>query len=74
MIEADRLQADGSREVLAIASRKFSDNTKRMKVLFLILNDHIIGGQVLRVPVSRLAWRRIFVRPYLFNLTGGSVC
>ena len=47
MIEADQLQADGSREVLAIASGKFSDNPERMKVLFLILNDHIIGGQVL---------------------------
>ena len=31
MIEADHLQPDGSHEVLAVASGKFSDNTKRMK-------------------------------------------
>lgn len=47
MIEADRPQADGSHEVLAVASGKFSDNTKRMKVLFLMIGDQIIGGQVL---------------------------
>ncbi|MBI4002960.1 MAG: hypothetical protein HY348_14415 [Nitrospira defluvii] len=47
MIEADQPQADGSHEVLAVASGKFSDNTKRMKVLFLIVDDQIIGGQVL---------------------------
>ena len=46
-IEADQPQADGSHEVLAIASGKFSDNTKRIKVLFLIAGDQIIGGQVL---------------------------
>lgn len=46
-IEADRRQADGSHEVLAVASGKFSDNTKRMKVLFLIVGDQVIGGQVL---------------------------
>lgn len=47
MIEADQPQADGSHEVLAVASGKFSDNIKRMKVLFLIVGDRIIGGQVL---------------------------
>ena len=47
MIEADQPQADGSHEVLAVASGKFSDNTKRMKVLFLMIGDQIIGGQVL---------------------------
>lgn len=46
-IEADQPQPDGSHEVLAVASGKFSDNTKRMKVLFLIVNGLIVGGQVL---------------------------
>ncbi len=46
-IEADQPQADGSHEVLATASGKFSNQTKRMKVLFLIVNGHIVGGQVL---------------------------
>ncbi len=46
-IEADQPQPDGSHEVLATASGKFSNNTKRMKVLFLIVNGHIVGGQVL---------------------------
>ena len=46
-IEADQPQPDGSHEVLAVASGKFSDNTKRMKVLFLIVDGHIVGGQVL---------------------------
>lgn len=47
VIEADQAQADGSHEVLAVASGKFSDNTKRLKVLFLIVDNHIVGGQVL---------------------------
>jgi len=46
-IEADQPQPDGSHEVLATASGKFSDNTKRMKVLFLIMDGLIVGGQVL---------------------------
>ena len=46
-IEADQPQPDGSHEVLAVASGKFSDNTKRMKVLFLIVDGLIVGGQVL---------------------------
>ncbi len=46
-IEADHPQSDGSREVLAVASGKFLDNTKRLKVLFLIVGEQIIGGQVL---------------------------
>lgn len=47
LIVADQPQPDGSHEVLAVASGKFSENTKRMKVLFLIVDGHIIGGQVL---------------------------
>lgn len=47
IVEEDHPQADGSHEVVAVASGKFSDNMKRMKVLFLIVDDHIIGGQVL---------------------------
>ena len=46
-IEADQPQPDGSHEVLATASGKFSDNTTRMKVLFLIMNGFIVGGQIL---------------------------
>lgn len=46
-IEADQPQPDGSHEVLAVASGKFSDHTKHMKVLFLIVDGHIVGGQVL---------------------------
>lgn len=46
-IEADQPQSDGSREVLAVASGKFLDKIKRMKVLFLIVGQQIIGGQVL---------------------------
>jgi hypothetical protein len=32
---------------LAIASGKFLNNTKRLKVLCLIVDNRIIGGQVL---------------------------
>ena len=46
-IEADHAQPDGSHEVLAIASGKFADSTKRMKVLFLIVDSLIVGAQVL---------------------------
>jgi hypothetical protein len=47
IIEDDQTQADGSREVTAVASGKFLDNTKRVKVLFLIIGEQVIGGQVL---------------------------
>jgi len=47
MIESDEPQGDGSREVVAVASGKFLENTKRMKVLFLIAGEQVIGGQVL---------------------------
>jgi hypothetical protein len=46
-IEEDRSQADGSREVTAVASGRFLENTKRLKVLFLLVGNHVIGGQVL---------------------------
>ena len=46
-IENDRPQSDGSREVTVVATGKFLQNTKRMKVLFLIVGDQVIGGQVL---------------------------
>ncbi len=46
-IEEDQTQADGSREVIAVASGKFLDNTARLKVLFLIVNEQVIGGQIL---------------------------
>ena len=47
VIEADRPQADGSREVTAVASGKFSDHVQRIKVLFLIVGEQVLGGQVL---------------------------
>ena len=46
-IEEDRSQADGSREVTASASGRFLENTKRLKILFLLVGNHVIGGQVL---------------------------
>lgn len=46
-IEEDRPQADGSREVTAVASGRFLENTKRVKILFLLVGNHVIGGQVL---------------------------
>ena len=46
-IEGDRLQADGSREVTAVASGRFLENTKRLKILFLLVGNDVIGGQVL---------------------------
>ena len=46
-IEDDQPQADGSREVTAVASGRFLQISKRMKVLFLIVDNQVIGGQVL---------------------------
>lgn len=46
-IEEDVQQSDGSREVTVTVSGKFLENTKRMKVLFLLQSDEIIGGQIL---------------------------
>ncbi len=46
-IESDERHGDGSREVLAVASGKFLENTKRITVLFLIVGEWVIGGQVL---------------------------
>lgn len=46
-IEDDRPQADGSREVTAVASGTFLQNTKRIKVLLVIVGDQVVGGQVL---------------------------
>ncbi len=46
-IVEDRSQADGSREVTAVASGRFLQNTKRIKILFLLVGNHVIGGQVL---------------------------
>ncbi|MDP3089975.1 MAG: hypothetical protein Q8N04_04815 [Nitrospira sp.] len=46
-IEEDRSQADGSREVTAVASGRFLENAKRLKILFLPVGNHVIGRQVL---------------------------
>lgn len=47
VIEDDQAQSDGSREVTAVASGKFFDQTQRIKGLFLIVGERVIGGQVL---------------------------
>jgi hypothetical protein len=46
-IEEDRPQADGSREVTAVASGRFLEKTKRVKILFLLVGNHVIGGHLL---------------------------
>jgi hypothetical protein len=46
-IESDRPQSDGSREVTAVASGRFSEHVQRLKVLFLVVGDQVIGGQIL---------------------------
>ncbi|MBM4120282.1 MAG: PepSY domain-containing protein [Nitrospira sp.] len=46
-IESDEPQGDGSREVVAVASGRFLENTKRIKILFLIAGEQVIGGNVL---------------------------
>ncbi len=47
MIENDLTQADGTHEVTAVASGKFLEQTSRVKAVFLIAGDTLIGGQVL---------------------------
>lgn len=47
IIEQDQAQSDGSREVTAVASGKFLDRVQRLKVLFLVVGEQVIGGQVL---------------------------
>lgn len=47
IIEADQVQSDGTREVVAVASGRFLENVKRLKVLFLIVSDRVVGGQIL---------------------------
>ena len=47
IIEADQVQSDGTREVVAVASGRFLENVKRLKVLFLIVSDQVVGGQIL---------------------------
>jgi hypothetical protein len=46
-IESDRAQADGTHEVTAVASGKFLDQTKSIRVLLLIAGGTVVGGQVL---------------------------
>lgn len=43
----DRSQTDGSREVVAVASGRFLERTRRLKILFLLAGNQVIGGQVL---------------------------
>lgn len=46
-VESDERHSDGSREVLVVASGRFLEQTKRLKVLLLLVGDQIIGGQIL---------------------------
>ncbi len=46
-IESDLTQADGTHEVTAVASGTFLEHTRRVKVLFLVVGETVIGGQVL---------------------------
>jgi hypothetical protein len=47
IIEADQVQSDGTREVVAVASGRFLEHVQRLKVLFLIVGDQVVGGQIL---------------------------
>ncbi|MGB4068349.1 MAG: hypothetical protein WBK08_09995 [Nitrospira sp.] len=46
-IKSDVTQPDGEHEVTAVASGKFLDQTRRVTVLFLIVGETVVGGQVL---------------------------
>ncbi len=46
-IERDVMNTGGEREVTAVASGKFLDQTRRVTVLFLIVGETVVGGQVL---------------------------
>lgn len=46
-IERDVTTTDGKHEVTAVASGKFLDQTRRVTVLFLIVGETVVGGQVL---------------------------
>lgn len=46
-IETDDIQPDGSREVIASASGSFLDQVQQLKILFLLVDDRVVGGQVL---------------------------
>lgn len=46
-IERDLAQADGTREVTAVASGKFLEHTRRVKAVFLLAGEKVIRGQVL---------------------------
>ncbi len=46
-IERDVEQVGGEHEVTAVASGKFLDQTRRVTVLFLLVGETVVGGQVL---------------------------
>ena len=46
-IERDVTNTDGEHEVTAVASGKFLDQTRRVKVQFLVVGETVVGGQVL---------------------------
>ena len=46
-IERDVTNTNGEHEVTAVASGKFFDQTRRVKVQFLVVGETVVGGQVL---------------------------
>jgi hypothetical protein len=46
-IESDRAQADGTHEVTAVASGKFSEHTRRVKAVFQVSGQTVTRGHVL---------------------------
>ncbi len=46
-IKSDVTQPDGEHEVTAVVSSKFLDQTRRVTVLFLIVSETVVCGQVL---------------------------
>jgi hypothetical protein len=46
-IQSDVANSDGEHEVTAVASGKFLNQTRRVTVLFLVVGETLVGGQVL---------------------------
>ena len=46
-IERDVTKTNGEHEVTAVASGKFFDQTRRVKIQFLVVGETVVGGQVL---------------------------
>lgn len=46
-IERDVAKENGEHEVTAVASGKFLDQTRRVRILFLLAGETVVGGRVL---------------------------